>query len=92
MEACAAAVPMIQRNYAGRMVGGDLVIDFDSEIGYWAECGEPSVAIHEYRCEHGHAVRRATCTVHAPRPGIVGCRECFDQGHECGMQVTELGK
>ena len=92
MEACAAAVPMRQRNYIGRMVGGDPIIDFDSDIGFWAECGEPSVAIHEYRCEHGHVVRKPTCSEHLPQPGAVGCRQCFDQGHECEMQVTELDK
>ena len=88
MEPCAAAVPLRQHSYIGRMVGGDPIIDHEHTLESWAGCGEPSVAAHEYRCEHGHVVRKPSCAEHAPEPGSVGCRQCYDQGHECEMQIS----
>ena len=58
MELCAAAVPLRHTDYIGRMIGGDPVIEVESTRDYWAECGQPPAAVHEYRCEHGHVVRK----------------------------------
>lgn len=85
---CAAAIPLRRRDFTGRMIGGDPVIELEHVTDYWAECGEPSVAVYEYRCEHGHAVRKPACAEHEPEPGAVGCRQCYDQGHECEMQIA----
>ena len=82
---CMAAVPVLRTSWTGRMTGGDPIIDHESTVPAWAECGEPAVAVHAYRCGHGHEKRRPTCPAHAPQPGQVGCRECYDQGHECEM-------
>ena len=87
LERCAAAVPLTQHSWSGRMIGGDPVTGHESALDYWAECGEPSAAVHEYRCEHGHVVRKPACAAHEPEPGAVGCRQCYDQGHECGMRA-----
>ena len=51
----------------------------------WAECGAPVVAVRDYTCIHEHVRRRGNCLIHEPVPGAVGCRECFDLGHECEM-------
>ena len=56
---CSAAVPLTLRDYTGRMTGGDPVTETVTD--YWAECGQPSIAVHEYQCEHGHVVRKETC-------------------------------
>ncbi len=56
----------------------------------WRECGEPAIARYRYACMHEHVVDRATCARHAPEPGIVGCRSCFDLGHECEMTFARL--
>jgi hypothetical protein len=87
---CNAAIPLTLRDYTGRMVGGDPVIETETVTDYWAECGQPSAAVHVYRCEHGHEVRKETCPEHEPKPGTVGCRQCYDQGHECGMQAVAV--
>ena len=84
-DTCMAAVPVQRQNWTGHMLGDSPVIDHEWSVRDWAECGEPAVAVHVYRCEHAHQKRRATCPAHAPEPGQVGCRECFDQGHECPM-------
>ena len=96
---CNAAIPLTLRDYTGRIVGGDPVIETETVTDYWAECGEPSVAVHEYRCacsrpecQPGHTVRKETCADHRPRPGMVGCRQCYDAGHECGMRVLAVGE
>ena len=85
---CEAAIPLLVQNFTGRMIGGDPVIEHETSEPVWAECGEPAAAVHVYRCGHGHEKRRATCAEHAPQPGQVGCRECYDQGHECEMAAT----
>lgn len=54
--------------------------------GQWRSiCALPATAVHRYGCQHGHIVERPTCDEHARKPGIVGCRACFDTGHECPM-------
>ena len=80
-DTCMAAVPT-GRSYTARL--DDI---FPGPIA-WAECGEPAVAVHVYRCGHGHEKRRATCPAHAPEPGQVGCRDCYDAGHECAMTAS----
>jgi hypothetical protein len=89
-ETCMAAVPVMRRSLTGHLVGGDPVIDHESAVRDWAECGEPAAAVHVYRCGHGHEKRRPTCAEHAPQPGQVGCRDCYDQGHECGMTAERV--
>lgn len=84
-ELCAAALPVVA-SMTGRMLGGDPIIEH-VEYG-WRECGQPATAVHEYTCTHGHTKRRPTCPEHAPEPGAVDCRECWDGGHECEMTVT----
>jgi len=91
-ETCMAAVPVMRRSLTGHMAGGDPVIDHESSVRDWSECGEPATAVHVYRCGCcGAEKRRATCAQHAPEPGEVGCRDCYDAGHECGMTVTAEG-
>lgn len=51
----------------------------------WIECGEPATGVYVYACVHEHVTERATCDAHAPEPGAVGCRRCFEAGHECPM-------
>ena len=55
----------------------------------WTTCGMPAIAIHVYACIHEHVVRKATCAKHAPEPGAVGCRQCFDLGHECELRYQD---
>ena len=49
----------------------------------------PATAVYVYACIHEHVVRKPTCAAHAPEPGVVGCRQCFDLGHECGMEYQD---
>jgi hypothetical protein len=51
----------------------------------WMVCGEPAVAVRAYTCPHGHVKVKANCAAHEPEPGRVGCRECYEDGHECPM-------
>jgi hypothetical protein len=88
MDRCRAAVPVMARSLTGRMVGGDPIIETVQAVPLWAECGDMAVAVHVYRCVNGHVKRRATCTAHAPEPGRVGCRDCYDEGREVEMTVT----
>jgi len=55
----------------------------------WTSCGLPAVAEHVYACVHGHVVRKPVCAGHLPGPGMVGCRQCFDAGHECEMRFGD---
>lgn len=48
-------------------------------ISGWVECSATeNLTVHDYACPHGHMVRRATCPLHAPRPGQIGCRQCWE--------------
>lgn len=53
----------------------------------FAPCGEPAVVLGDYSCSCplAHARRRWSCARHEPVPGTVGCRQCWDAGHECPM-------
>lgn len=53
----------------------------------WQQCDSRATAMHRYACVHEHVRTRVTCDEHAPQPGIVGCRRCFDAGHECEMRA-----
>ena len=66
---CAAAVPALIAGAGFR----------------WLACGEVATAVYRYACVHEHVVERATCPDHKPEPGAVGCRACFNAGHECPM-------
>jgi hypothetical protein len=93
MEAlCKAAVPVNLHDYTGRMVGGDPIIETEIVTPAWVECGQPATETHVYRCEHGHERTGETCPEHAPKPGQVGCRACYDEGHECEMQAVSEAK
>lgn len=90
-ETCEAAVPVLRRNLTGHLLGGDPIIDHESAVRDWSECGKPAVAVHVYRCGCGHEKRRASCTGHAADVelgGQVGCRACYDAGHECEMTAS----
>lgn len=50
-------------------------------------CPNPATRVHRYACAHEHVRVRATCDEHAPQPGVVGCRACWDAGHECEMRA-----
>jgi hypothetical protein len=76
LGACQAAVPVAEGE------------DEQVRATVWAECGEPATAVHEYRCEFGHARRGATCAAHSPVTGQVGCRDCYSEGREVPMAVT----
>jgi hypothetical protein len=89
MSTCRAAVPRIAQHLAGHMTGGEPIIEAVRAVPSWSECGEPAVAVHFYRYANGHVKRRATCTVHAPEPGQVGCRDCWDEGREVPMAVSD---
>ena len=78
MAGCEAAVPLLS------------VEDDQARTTVWAQCGAPPVAVHLYRCEHGHDRRRATCAEHAPAPGVASCRACFKAGHECPMTAEKV--
>lgn len=56
--------------------------------GGWQECGQPTVSTYAYACQHKHVVIKSTCAEHKPVPGTVGCRQCWDAGHECAMAIT----
>lgn len=56
----------------------------------WMICGQPATATHAYRCACGHTREGSTCAAHVPAPGEVGCAQCFDEGHECPMEITEM--
>ena len=51
----------------------------------WAECGKPATQRYRYGCVHEHVSERWTCPDHAPVPDDVGCRRCFEAGHDCPM-------
>jgi len=53
----------------------------------WLVCGERAIAVRRYACVHEHVHDRPTCGEHQPQLGIVGCKECWDAGHECGMEA-----
>ena len=55
----------------------------------WMLCGKPATMTRSYRCACGHERTGSTCPDHVPAPGEVGCAQCFDEGHECLMEVTE---
>lgn len=57
----------------------------------WDECGAPAVATYSYACVHGHIVTRDTCAEHEPVEGDVGCRQCWDAGHDCPMAFQPVG-
>ena len=75
---------------------------------YWVLfCDQPATAVHRYACVHEHVRERATCDEHAPEPGKVGCRTCFEGSpswapnswgtgapHECPMtaELLEAGR
>jgi hypothetical protein len=58
--------------------------------GGWAACGQPGTAVWEYACVHEHVRRQPTCDDHAPEPGAVGCKACWDAGHECPMAFRQV--
>lgn len=51
----------------------------------WEECGAPAVDTYSYCCVHEHVVTKATCAEHAPAADLVGCRQCWEAGHDCPM-------
>ena len=57
---------------------------------FFALCGQPGVAIHDYGCVHEHIKRRVNCLEHAPKPGSVGCWDCLKIGHDCDMVAREV--
>lgn len=75
---CEAAVPS---------AGGFDIGNGDAYGVRWEQCGQPAAAVHRYACVHEHVVEKVTCAGHAPQPGIVGCRQCFDAGHECELRA-----
>ena len=48
-------------------------------------CGAPAVRLDRYACIHEHVKDRWTCTIHEPKPGLVGCQDCLQLGHECDL-------
>jgi len=60
-------------------------IGVDVRTGKWVICGKPAIQLHRYGCVHEHVVERWTCREHSPEPDMVGCRACWDAGHECPM-------
>jgi len=86
-DLCAAALPVFA-GATGHMAGDSPI--FDHIAHAWRECGMPAVAVGEYRCACGHEKRRANCGEHEPEPGAVGCRQCWDEGHECEMAVRAV--
>lgn len=58
----------------------------------WEVCGAPAVAIFDYGCEHEHVKRRASCAAHEPAAGAVGCRDCWELGHDCPMLAREVAR
>jgi hypothetical protein len=63
-------------------LGPCLAAEPDGEGG-WFHCGARASAVYVYACVHEHVTRRATCAEHEPVPGEIGCRQCFDLGHDC---------
>lgn len=61
--------------------------------GLWVGiCGKPATAVFKYMCVHEHWKVRSTCDEHRPEPGAVGCRECWDAGHECELRAELAGR
>jgi hypothetical protein len=67
------------------LVAGDLRCEAQDPLLGFAKCGAPGVAVYDYGCIHEHVKRRLNCALHEPVPGAVGCRDCWEQGHECAM-------
>jgi len=60
--------------------------------GLWLRvCASEATEIWHYACVHEHVRQRGTCAEHRPVSGEVGCRACFDAGHECPMVVQYVG-
>ena len=93
MSTCEAAVPVMLFSITDGILGDSSTFDIQDEGPGWRECGQPSVATHEYRCAHdaSHTKRRATCPEHQPQPGVVGCRDCWEQGTERPMTFERVG-
>jgi hypothetical protein len=53
----------------------------------WIACLKPATERHRYGCVHEHIVERSNCVDHQPEPGAVGCRQCFELGHECELRL-----
>lgn len=86
MSTCEAAVPRFA-GASGQMLADSPV--FDHVRWEWPECGKPATAVYRYSCLCGHERQRSTCDEHEPEPGAVGCRACWEAGHECPMQAVK---
>jgi|SRR5215469_3993876 len=53
-------------------------------------CHNEATETWDYGCVHEHVKRRHTCPEHRPEPNAVGCRECFELGHECPLVAHQV--
>lgn len=57
----------------------------------WRVCGvTDDLEFWRYGCRHEHISERWACPQHRPELGKVGCRACFDLGHECPMLAQKI--
>jgi hypothetical protein len=56
----------------------------------WRECGQPAIAVYDWTCPREHSVRKGVCAAHEPVPGLVGCRQCFNDGHDDAEMTAQL--
>lgn len=55
-----------------------------------AFCENPATAAWTAGCVHEHITTKFLCDEHAVVPDAVGCKACFEAGHECEM--TAIGR
>ena len=88
----------VEPSTAGASGGRDLGLceaalpSFNAVFGQsWVPiCSNPATETWDYGCVHEHVKRRRTCRLHRPAPDQVGCRECFEAGHECPLVARQM--
>jgi len=53
-------------------------------------CGAKTIMRYRHACVHEHVVDGFVCSLHVPVDGAVGCRQCWDEGHDCPMSYQRL--
>lgn len=84
-EMCDAAWPATESD-----LHRDIVRLLETERGLWVQCMRRATAKYRYSCIHEHMADRQTCDEHKPEPDAVGCRNCFELGHDCPMTFQQI--
>jgi hypothetical protein len=75
---------------ASALAAGELACEARVPLLDFRPCGERGTAVYDYECAHGHVKRRVNCEFHEPEPGMAGCIDCRNAGHECPLTAREV--